>query len=280
MNPQRQRLGTALRELRAPRYPSGNGFARAIGWPQSRVSKLETGTQLPTEDDIRDWTAACDTDDHVTERLLKLLAAARVEYVNARDTQRSGGLARRQVHLGELEQQTTQLREWQPALIPGLAQTPDYARELLSLPGGPRSAGATEADIDDLIAERIRRQTVLYQRGRTITLILGEAALRTPPGSIATLRAQLDRLVVLSDLATVTLAILPLHVPMPALPMSGFTLHDDDFVLIETLTAETRLDQPDEIHVYYECFQRILAASAIESDAKSLIRQITNDFDG
>ena len=51
-NPDRVRLATRLRELRAATGLSGNRFAQRIGWVQSRVSKLETGVQIPTEADI------------------------------------------------------------------------------------------------------------------------------------------------------------------------------------------------------------------------------------
>lgn len=280
MNPQRQQLGARLREVRATRYPSGNAFARAIGWAQSRVSKLETGAQLPTEEDLRAWATACGSDEDVVEQLLGMLGTVRIEYVNARDVHRAGGLADRQAHLGSLEQQATRLCEWQPCLVPGFVQTPDYAREVLMLPGGPQSSGASEADIDALVAERIRRQNVLYQRGKYITLIIGEGALYSPPGSRETLRAQLDRLAVVAGLSTLQLAVLPLRTPMPALPMGGFALHDDAVVLVETLTAETRLDQPDEVAVYRACFDRMLASSATGDDAVAIIRRAADDVAG
>lgn len=146
------------------------------------------------------------------------------------------------------------------------------------LPGGPQSSGASEADIDTLVAERIRRQNVLYQRGKHVTLIIGEGALYCPPGSRETLRAQLDRLVVVAGLSTLHLAVLPLRTPMPALPMGGFALHDDAVVLVETLTAETRLDQPDEVAVYRTCFERMMASSATGDDAVAIIRRAADNL--
>jgi hypothetical protein len=273
LNPRRARLAARLREVRAAAFPSGNAFAAAIGWVQSRVSKLETGSQLPTEEDIRAWVATAGADNPVAEELLALLSDARVEYVNARDVQRSGGLADRQAHLGSLEAQATHLREYQPALIPGLVQTADYARELLHLPGGPAASGASEADVETMVAERIKRQNVLYQRGKTIQLVIGEAALRSPPGSLSTLAGQLDRLVAVTGLSTVELAILPLHAPMPALPMSGFAIHDDRFVLIETLTGEQRLDEPSEVAVYRTGFEHLISAAAHGPEALAIIRR-------
>ncbi|MGQ0773017.1 MAG: helix-turn-helix domain-containing protein [Pseudonocardiales bacterium] len=58
LNPHRVRLAARLRELRTATGLSGNRFAAHIGWDQSRVSKLETGAQLPTDEDLRTWVAA------------------------------------------------------------------------------------------------------------------------------------------------------------------------------------------------------------------------------
>jgi transcriptional regulator with XRE-family HTH domain len=267
VNPRRQYLGARLREVRAARFPSGSAFAEAIDWPQPRVSKLETGAQFPTEDDIRAWVQAAGANPAVEQELLELLADARVEYVNARDVQRAGGLAKRQTELGVLEQQATTIREWQPLMVPGLLQTEDYARELLSLPGGPPAS-----EVGAMVAARMQRQNVLYQRGKSITFVIGEMALRTPPGAPEVLRSQLERLMVTAGFSSVTIGVLPLGRPMPALPTGTFTLHDDSVVLLEVLTQEATLAQPEEVKEYREHFGRLLAASVVGQDAVALIR--------
>ncbi len=275
MNPRRARLAARLRAVRAAAFRSGNAFAHQVGWIQSRVSKIETGVQLPTEDDIRVWVGATGAGPGVEAELLGLLADARVEYVNARDVQRGGGLAGRQASEATIEAQATRVCEYQPAVIPGLVQTAAYARSLLALPGGPASHGASQADVDALVAERVRRQDVLYQPGRRIQLVVGEAALHSPPGpgSAEALRGQLDRLVTVAGLATVELGVLPLAAPMPAMPMSGFAVLDDAVVLVETLTGEQRLDEPDEVAVYTQAFDRLLAAALVGEHAADLIRR-------
>jgi Domain of unknown function (DUF5753) len=272
LNPRRVRLAARLREVRASAFRSGNAFARQLGWVQSRVSKLETGTQLPNEDDIREWVIGSDAGHGVEAELLELLAAARVEYVKARDVQRAGGLAARQASLSRLELQARHLREYQPAIIPGLVQTASYARELLSLPGGPRWHGATDADVEAMVSERIRRQAILYEPQRRIELVIGEAALYSPPGSPATLHGQLDRLLAVAGLDGLQLGVLRFRGPMAALLVGGFALHDEDFVLLETLTAEQRLDEPGEVNVYREAFEHLMAAAATGDEAVGLIR--------
>ncbi len=123
-NPRRARLGTWLRELRAARYRSASALGRDLGWQQSRVSKLERGAQLPTPEDLDAWATATGANPAVRAELADLLTAARVEYSVWSDVYRTGGIAERQAELGRLEAQAAVIREYQPAMIPGLVQTP------------------------------------------------------------------------------------------------------------------------------------------------------------
>ncbi|MGH3593242.1 MAG: Scr1 family TA system antitoxin-like transcriptional regulator [Pseudonocardiaceae bacterium] len=149
-NPERVRLATRLRELRVGTGLSGNRFAtERIEWPQSRVSRLETGTQLPTEDDIRIWVHATGASGETATELLELLSRARVEYATWRETyHRAGGPSGKQISIAQLEAQATHLRSFQPAMVIGLLQTPAYAREMLTLPGSPLTNAGSGADID------------------------------------------------------------------------------------------------------------------------------------
>src|SRR5205823_9304411 len=122
-----------------------------------------------------------------------LLADARIEYANVRDVSLRGGLAAHQAELAALESQAKVISEYQPSIVPALVQTPAYARELLHLPGGAVAQGATEDEVNALVAARIQRQQIIYER--RIRLIIGEAALRSPPVTDETMQGQLDRLV-------------------------------------------------------------------------------------
>lgn len=194
-NPDRVRLASRLRDLRAATGSSGNRFAQQIGWVQSRVSKLETGVQIPTEADIAVWVQHTGAGADASAELATLLERARVEYATWKTAyRRAGGAGGKQADIARLEADATRIAEFQPAVILGLLQTPAYARELLMLPCGPLAYAASEADIDVMIAERVRRQQVLYQPGKQVQLVMGEAALHTCVGTVATLIAQLDRL--------------------------------------------------------------------------------------
>lgn len=89
----RVRLGVRLRELRERTGLSGNRFADTVGWAESEVSRVETGSQLPSEADIKIWVTATGQGRLVESELLGLRAAARFEYSTVKDMLRRGGMA-------------------------------------------------------------------------------------------------------------------------------------------------------------------------------------------
>lgn len=235
--------------------------------------------QFPTPADIHAWVHGAGADESVEAELLDLLAAARVEYNAVRDlARRGGGLAGRQAYLGSLESQVTTLIEYQPALVPGIVQTAAYAREMATLAAGPLAAGAGDDEIDAMIAERVRRQEILYQPGKRVQVILGEAALHTRPGSVDTLAGQLDRLLSVTGLANVEIGVVPLSAPTPVAPLCGFTLLDDEFVLVETMTGEQRLDSPHDIAVHVTASRKLLHAALTGREAAALIGRVRADL--
>jgi transcriptional regulator with XRE-family HTH domain len=278
LSPRRARLAARLREVRAAAFSSGSELARRLGWQQSRVSKMETGKQLPTEQDIQLWVAACGAADPVAAELRGLLTSARIEYVTHRDEALArGGIAGLDVQVGVLEAQATHIAEWQPGMIPGLVQTAGYATELLARPGRPTMTEDAAGQAAAVAAARTKRQDSLYQPGRRIEVIVGEAALRSAPGTVQTLLGQLDRLVSLSELPTVELRVVPFPA-MPVMPLSGFRVHDDHVVFIETLTGEQQLSDPQEVAVYVTALELLRAAGATGPDAVALIRRVAAEL--
>lgn len=269
----RRELAEALRDLRRSTGDSGSGFAQRLGWIQSRVSKIETGKQFPTEDDIRKWLHAADAKDQ-EQRLLGMLAEARTEYATFQDSYRSaGGAASRQADYAAIEARARRIAKFLPAEIPAQLMTAGYAREHLALASGPAAWGATPADIERMVGARLRRQEILSDPDKTVQIVILEAALHTRLCSPATMAGQLDRLLAADGLPALELTIVPFTAQVPVYPLSGFVIYDDQLVLVESLTGEQHLIDPDEIARYTSWFSLLRSAGVRGRNAAALIRQ-------
>lgn len=278
VSPARARLGERLRELRASRFRSGAAMARHLDWQQTRVSKLELGAQLPSDEDLDVWVTTTEAAPNTRAELVELLTQARIEHREWGADYRSGSIATSQAHIGALEAEATVIREYQPSMLPSIVQTVAYAREMLTAPGGPVLVGATADAVEANIAERVKRQALLYEPGRQVQIVLGQAALSVHFGSVETLIGQLDRLVVLAGLASVDLRVLPAVAPSPILPLGGFSIHDDETLWLETLTREMRTTDPEEIRVHTAAFELAREAAAAGADAVALIQRVAAEL--
>lgn len=279
LDPRRKRLADTLRGLRRAVPLSQTDMAHRTGWVQPKVSRLETGAQLPTEGDIRTWAAQTYLSAEQTEALLDMLSAAHVEYTPTADLLRRGTLARRQAHIGAMEAAATRIGEYQPALVPGLLQVEAYSRALLELPGSARSKGATDAVLDEIVKGRVRRQELLREPGRQWQFIFGEAALWSPPGGRETQLAQLDHLVTMIERPGTELGIVAMRAPMHIMPVSGFRVLDEEFVFMESLVAEHRL-AGEQVAPVLSAFEHLREVATTGSAALALVQRVAAELRG
>ena len=107
----------------------------------------------------------------------------------------------------ELEAKAEVLRTFQHSLVPGLLQTEDYARAVLST-----KSDATEAEIEVRVAERIARQRVLNRDEAPLPRLyamLDEAVLYRPVAPLPVMHDQLTRLVEVSRWPHITIQVVP-----------------------------------------------------------------------
>jgi transcriptional regulator with XRE-family HTH domain len=273
----RHQLAERLRQLRLATGATGAQFAQRLGegWLQPRVSKIETGKQLPTPADIKAWAAATSADP---AELLELLDRARIEYSIFRERIADlAGVDRLQDAIGAAETAATRIAHYQPALIPGILQTADYARELLHLPSGPTQSGATDEEISRMIASRLRRQAILYEPGREITVLMGEGALRTNIAAPATMHAQLEHIARLAEtLSTTTIGVLPFTAQAPIATLHGWFL-TDDLATIETDAGNLEIADPSHVERYWHHTRLLLDTAATGTEAAALCRHIDHE---
>ncbi len=269
----RTALGKRLRELRSATGLSGRALAESLSWPPSKVSKLETGRQLPTDDDIRAWTQATASEEEA-EALLASLHTLEVQHAEWQRVLRTG-LKPRQQELIEWDQRTKLFRVFEATVIPGLLQTPEYARARFA--EGIRRLKLPN-DINEAVAMRVQRQQILYRPDKRFHFVLTEAALwlrLCPPGVML---GQLDRLVSLSQLPNVKLGIIGFETQYATSPWHGFWLYDNERVLIETFSASLDLRQPQELELYGTVFEQLAAVASYGRAAREIVNRVADEI--
>ncbi len=267
-------LGVRLRELRRDAGLTGRALAAALGWHFTRVSKLEHGVQAPTDADIRDWCHACRADDHVPD-LLATLRTVESAYLEFRRQARAGMKRVLGAHTVALYDRTTLFRIYEHNVIPGLFQTADYSAAMLAF---WIQFLETPNDLDAAVAARMERQRVLYRRDKRFVVVLEEQALRTWFGTAETQAGQLDRLLAVMSLPTISLGIIPMMTERPAVASAGFWIFDNVLAALETPTASIEVTRPQEIELYARMFDRLLAAAIHGKDARALITKTLEEL--
>jgi transcriptional regulator with XRE-family HTH domain len=269
----RSALGRRLRELRTAAGVTGRQLAEALSWPASKVSKLENGRQTPTVQDIQDWARVTGSETD-TGALLASLHTLEIQHAEWQ-RQLRGGLRPHQQQLAEIDAKTSSFLIFEPATIPGLLQTAEYARarfaEGVLLFGTPN-------DIDYAVRTRMQRQELLYQRDKRFHFVLTEAALRYRRSSLEVQLAQLDRLMSLSALPNVRLGIIGSETQFVVGPWHAFWLRDRKRVTIETFSAELNLAQPQEIELYVGIFEQMAAIASYGRSARAIITKVIDDL--
>jgi len=266
-------LGKRLRELRRHAELSGRQLAESLGWPPSKVSKLENGRQAPTDEDIRSWTTATASDGETDGLLASLhtLAVQNIEW----QRQLRHGFRSHQTELAALDASTRLFRAMESTFVPGLLQTAEYARSRFN-----QSVAVLKVrgDVDDAVQARIQRQAILYQPDKRFHFVLTEAALRYRLCSPEVMLGQLDRLISLSALPNVKFGIIGFETAYAVAPTHGFWLLDDHRVMVETYSAELNLAQPKEIELYRSIFDSMATAASYGRQARAVIKRVIDDL--
>jgi transcriptional regulator with XRE-family HTH domain len=253
---------------------TGRELAAATGWHFTRISKLEHGVQVPTDQDIRTWCAACRAEDQAADLITQSRAVSSM-YIEWRRRTRAG-MKQLMLSTVPLYERTRRFRIYELNVIPGLFQTADYARAMLAV-----WIEFLEAhdDLDAAVAAKMERQSVIYDGTKTFAVLLEEASLRTWSGNAETMLAQLDRLLSVMTLPNVSLGILPAMIERQAVGSAGFWIFDETTVALETPTASIEVTQPQEIGLYARMFEQMSRAAVYGREARATIISVQSEID-
>jgi transcriptional regulator with XRE-family HTH domain len=259
-------LGIRLRDIRRDAGLTSTQLAQTLGWLMSKVSKIEHGRQTPSEADLSAWCSAC----RAANEMPDLVAAVRTIETQFAEWRRilRAGTRRRQEASAQAYDQARLFRIWEPAVLPGLFQTRDYAVAVLST---TVDFFHIPDDAEQGAAARLERQRILTQADRRFHFVIGEQALYTNVGGAEVMADQLERLLELLKLQHVRVGILPARAPYRVPLHNGFWIFDDALVQFDTYTAELSLIRPDEIALYTRAFERLTALALYRAEARAMI---------
>ena len=266
----RKELGTRLRQIRKAAGLSGRVVADATGQHVTRISRIENGTQPPTERQIRDWCSVCGVPDEIPDLLAtaRTVETAYLEYSrqSRAGMRRLGGLHSTATYL-----RTTTFRIHEPIVMPGLFQTEAYHRRVLAFWYAFLDA---PDDADAVVAQRLERTTVALTPKKRIAVVLGEQALRTRFGTPDEHIAQLIHLLEVMRLPFVSVDVIPAEAQRHALATIGFWIFDNNAVALETPTAAVKVTRPQEIARYLAMFDRLRAEAVQGREAIDLVTAV------
>ncbi|WP_328955169.1 helix-turn-helix transcriptional regulator [Kitasatospora purpeofusca] len=267
----RTQLGTALRALRQASAKEAKVVARSAVMSASKLSKIETGKVAPTIVDVERILTAIGVSDEVKA---EYMAAARAEATEATAWRlvRRLGHHRKQQQIKALDDSTGLLCVFQPSIVPGLLQTPEYVRAVFG------RKGLGEEQLSRSIAARLARQSTLYDSAKSLRFVITEPVLRWRLLPAAMMAGQLDRIVSASRMSHVDIRVVPLAAPQTDAPAHAFVIRDSRMVTVETVHAELAVTDPRDVEVYVRKFDTF-AAGALAGDAmRSLLERIRDVF--
>jgi len=268
-------LGAHLRRLREASHITPSQAGEAIRATHSKISRLERGRSGAKQRDVADLlTLYGVTDEAEREELLDL---ARQASTPGWWQQYNDILPRWfELYVG-LERAASIIRTYELQFVHGLLQTEDYARAVILI----ANAHASAEEIDRRVSVRMKRQQLLTQPDAPeLWTVLDEAVLRRPPGGPGVMRAQLERLLELTDLPNVTLQIVPFNVGPHAAAGGPFTIlrfpEPDlaDLVYLEQLNSAQYLDHPDDVINYVTVMDQLCVQAETGTASKDMLRAL------
>ncbi|MEU8027722.1 helix-turn-helix transcriptional regulator [Streptomyces sp. NPDC049099] len=223
-------FGELLRHFREAAFLTQDALARQIPCDRSLVARVEAGTRVPQDT----FAKKCD-EVLVTGGVLGRLWGKIDWYPQV---EHPDWFKRR----AEMDEKAVRLYEYQVMVIPGLLQTPDYARALLS-----ETMSGDEAE-EKARARLSRQQRFLLEGGPFYAAVLDESCLRMMVGGSAVMRDQCAHLLAVAQRPNVRIQVAPadrLGVVRPTTSMSLIELPDGHrWVYSESLSQGHFADDP------------------------------------
>ncbi|MBZ6134014.1 helix-turn-helix domain-containing protein [Streptomyces olivaceus] len=267
-----KRLGLELRRLREAAGLTATEAAALLGANRVQITHIESGLTGVSEQRLRRLKShyAC-TDDEFIDALV----AMATDRTSGWWEEYRGLLPTSFLDLSELEHHARFLRHVAILYVPGLLQTEDYSRAVFS----SRRPELTAEELDVRIRHRKDRQrfAVPYEA------VIHEAALRIRVADRATSKAQLLRLLELSEAGHVTVRVIPFDLDGFAKASSTMTYADGPLAKLDTVVRDAPhgsvfIDAEAQLGTYRTNFRMVEAASLDPGRSRTFIHELAKEL--
>ncbi|MGX9889075.1 helix-turn-helix domain-containing protein [Streptomyces sp. NPDC002276] len=276
-----RKLGSELLRLRDAAGKTQQQAAETISATNSKIVKMERGWVPMRDPDIR---VLCEfyglAESKSVARLLELAKLDR-ERRKAKGWWQHSPQAEAMAEYIAMEDAATRVRTWQQAFVPGLLQTPEYARGVVVSEGLWQDPDEIEGFVD----VRMRRQARLSgPEPLQVYAVIGEGALRQQVGGPEVMRAQLQHLLKTAQLPNVRLQVLPFRAGGHACMAGSFNIisfaetEAVDVVHVDSIAATVWVENDAESSTYSSFFERTARLSLAPKDSLGLIESISEDM--
>lgn len=268
-------LGDGLREAMRTAGMTGSEVSRRLDWSDSKVSRLLTGKRGATVADVSSILAICGVKSKERDRLLRLCG----DVGTPGWLQQHGSRLPKQLRtLIDHEDKAIVISDFQPIVVPGLLQTDQYARCLLS---GTRTLPAEE--VDDRVAARLARQSLFGAARRPkFTFYLHEFVLRLPAGPADVMSDQLHHLLRMSVRTYITLRVIPAALGVHAGIAGAFKLMEfpgfNPVVYLDSETTSLFLEKEEEITAHRRILEVFADTALSEGESRDVIATLATEL--
>ena len=274
-----RRLGAQLRNIRRDRGLTLDEAADLLNLSKSALNRMENAQVITRRHEVEYLLIKYEvTDRDLHDSLLGLAAAG-----HSRDWVKRYGPLAPEPNVGDfirLEQDSTAVRTFQPIVIPGLLQTPDYARAVMqSVVHDPAR------DLDSSVAYRMARQEVLTRpRPARLEAVIGEAALRQRQGTSQVMADQLRHLVEVSQRDNIAVSVLPFDAPRNPGTDGPFTMLDVETggftaAIVESLARTVCVEDETAVERYNVVFAELCALALPGAETRALIERMARELE-
>jgi len=269
-----RRVGTELRRLREAVGVTTAQAAELLSCSPAKISRIENGIVSVRVVDLRLLLDRYGDQDQEHRAYLERLARES----NKRGWWQDYGdtIPPYYADFIGLETDASYIKTWEPATVPGILHTPEYARAVMLA----NPAMISPDKLENFIGIRLERQARLEQ-GTDVRLdvVIWEAALITTVGSDEVQRGQLGRLLELMDRPNISVQVLPLEAGDKASMSGSFVMfsfgreRSVSTVFVENLTSSQYLERDQELRGYTLVFDALRSAALSPAASAARIRQ-------